>query len=88
MFILLAVLLAVASFSDAKVWQMCELARVLNIRYGFTRASLADWMCLISKESAYNQQAVGVNSGSKDWGLWQINDRFWCGNFDVGHVTG
>lgn len=75
-------LIVAASFSQAKVWQMCELARHLHFSHGFNRENLADWICLIQYESSFNSGAVGGpnSNGSRDWGLWQINDKFWCIN--------
>lgn len=66
--------------SDGKVWEVCELARELHKNRGFSRDELPDWMCLIEHESSYNSKAVGGpnTDGSYDWGLWQINDRYWC----------
>lgn len=39
-------------------------------------------VCLVLSESNGNTKAVNnYNSdGSKDWGLFQINDRYWCKN--------
>lgn len=80
--ILIISLLAVISvhYSAAKIWGFCELARELHFKRGFTRAELPDWMCLIQHESNFDSRAVGrLNTdGSADWGLFQINDRYWC----------
>ncbi|CRL05171.1 CLUMA_CG018045, isoform A [Clunio marinus] len=67
---------------DAKVYEFCDLARKLHCDHGFNRNTLPDWMCLIQAESSYNSKAVGPpnSDGSRDYGLWQINDRYWCKN--------
>ncbi|CAD7011600.1 unnamed protein product [Ceratitis capitata] len=41
---------------------------------------LNDWMCLIEGESSFNTKAINPSNvdGSVDWGLFQINDRYWC----------
>ncbi|XP_018011961.1 lysozyme c-1-like, partial [Hyalella azteca] len=79
-----AVLLAVISLSASchcKIYTRCALARELKCVYGFAQSSLADWVCLVQHESSFNTAAVGRNGGSrpsKDYGLFQINDYYWC----------
>ncbi|XP_038657282.1 lysozyme C-1-like [Scyliorhinus canicula] len=80
--LILSVLLAVAT---PKVYQKCELARVLrgNGLDGFHRYSLANWVCLVQYESNYNTNAIGRNRKhgvivSSDYGIFQINSYWWC----------
>lgn len=76
--LLLLLLLAAAS---AKVFQRCDWARVLqaNGMDGYAGVSLADWVCLSKWESDYNTMATNHNTdGSTDFGIFQINSRFWC----------
>lgn len=63
----------------AKKFGKCDLAREL-VKNGFSRASLPNWICLIKSESSYNTATIGGpnKNGSKDWGLFQINDGYWC----------
>lgn len=63
----------------AKTFKKCDLARELA-RMGYSMSSLPDWICLIASESSFNTAAVGGpnTDGSFDWGLYQINDRYWC----------
>lgn len=70
---------AIFAGSSAKIYQECELAVDL-VNVGFSRESLKDWVCLIKSESSMNTLAMNpTNSdGSRDWGLFQINDRYWC----------
>ena len=59
-------------------YEECELAVEL-VRKGFARQSLDNWICLIKSESSMNTTAVNYNTdGSIDYGLFQINDRYWC----------
>jgi hypothetical protein len=39
-------------------------------------------VCLVEKDSGRNTAAIGGpnSNGSRDHGLFQINDRFWCNN--------
>ncbi|XP_010963437.1 lysozyme C-like [Camelus ferus] len=74
------VLLAVAV--QGKVWERCALARKLKElgMDGYRGVSLANWMCLARWESSYNTKAKNYNrgSGSTDYGIFQINSRYWC----------
>lgn len=58
---------------------MCEVAREMYDA-GYTKESLPEWMCLVNGESAFNSSAIGGpnTNGSFDWGLFQVNDNFWC----------
>ncbi|PWS22817.1 hypothetical protein DKP78_16400, partial [Enterococcus faecium] len=75
---MLLLLVAVAS---AKVYDRCELARTLKAAGmdGYRSVSLADWVCLSKWESSYNTKATNLNTdGSTDYGIFQINSRWWC----------
>ncbi|OWR44725.1 lysozyme II [Danaus plexippus plexippus] len=43
---------------------------------------MRDWVCLVEHESGRNTSKIGkVNkNGSRDYGLFQINDKYWCSN--------
>ena len=62
-----------------KKFSMCKVARQMKDA-GFQEKYLPDWMCLINSESAFDSAAMNrVNTdGSYDWGLYQINDKYWC----------
>ncbi|KAI5631661.1 c-type lysozyme/alpha-lactalbumin family domain-containing protein [Phthorimaea operculella] len=47
---------------------------------GFPAHQLRDWVCLVEAESSRQTEAVGGpdDDGSFDYGLFQINDRYWC----------
>lgn len=78
--IISALLLVVVAFeaSEAKIFSRCELARILS--GAFPRGQLADWNCLVQSESSYNSRARGGpnGNGSYDYGIFQINDGYWC----------
>lgn len=63
----------------ARIFDRCSLARELS-RLGVPRGDIPAWVCIAQYESTYNTAAIGpLNSdGSRDWGLFQLNDRFWC----------
>ncbi|XP_075885293.1 lysozyme C-like isoform X2 [Nelusetta ayraudi] len=78
---LLVLLLCVATAS-ARVYERCQWARILKNSGmdGYRGVSLADWVCLTKWESHYNTQAINHNVGSIDYGIFQINSRYWCNN--------
>ncbi|XP_049868484.1 lysozyme-like [Pectinophora gossypiella] len=69
------------SLSDGYKMTRCELVRKLQ-KYEFPEEKMRDWVCLVEKESGRRTDVVGkVNrNGSRDYGLFQINDRWWCSN--------
>jgi lysozyme C len=75
---LVAVLLMVGA--EAKTFSRCELAQELVFRQGFPQAQAGDWVCLCEAESSRNTAAKGGpnSNGSYDYGLFQINDYYWC----------
>ncbi|XP_064549010.1 lysozyme P [Drosophila montana] len=64
---------------QARQVNKCSLARQLY-RYGVPYNELPDWLCLVEGESSFNTRAINPSNvdGSVDWGLFQINDRYWC----------
>ncbi|XP_015684541.1 lysozyme C, milk isozyme [Protobothrops mucrosquamatus] len=81
MFTLLFLLIAA---NEAKVFKKCELASLLK-KSGMDSSTgypLENWICMAYHESRYNTQAVGPpnTDGSLDYGIFQINSRYWCNN--------
>ena len=79
-FALLAVAILVISTppATAKKFNKCELARAL-VKNGISRNDLPSWICLVQSESSMNTALTHKNrNGSKDWGLFQVNDQYWC----------
>merc|ERR1712066_164691 len=75
---LLALTFLVAS-AEGKVFSRCEFARELVNKQGFARATVGNWVCLANYESSYNTGATNDNTnGSRDYGIFQINDNYWC----------
>ncbi|KAL2100248.1 hypothetical protein ACEWY4_004642 [Coilia grayii] len=77
------VFLLVVAVANARVYDRCELARILKNSGmdGYWGVSLADWVCLAKWESDYNTDATNHNTdGSTDYGIFQINSRWWCNN--------
>lgn len=65
--------------SQARTMDRCSLAREMS-KLGVPRNELARWTCIAQHESSYRTGIVGpANSdGSHDYGIFQINDRYWC----------
>ncbi|XP_053097514.1 lysozyme C-like [Pangasianodon hypophthalmus] len=77
------VFLLLLAVVTAKRYERCELARAMkaNGMDGYQGISLANWVCLAKHESNYNTGAINNNSdGSTDYGIFQINNRWWCSN--------
>nr|XP_032828211.1 lysozyme C-1/C-2-like [Petromyzon marinus] len=80
--------LCVVPQTRAKVFARCDLAKTLHAMgvESFGKASLGDWMCLAFAESSYNTAATHPNpNGSTDYGIFQINSKWWCDNGTKGH---
>merc|ERR1719369_613113 len=61
------------------VYDRCELARELIDVHGFDRESLGDWVCLIQYGSSFDTTYIYENEdGSRDYGIFQITDTYWC----------
>ncbi|KAG5671029.1 hypothetical protein PVAND_001247 [Polypedilum vanderplanki] len=81
----LIVVFLLFAFSEAKAVTKCELVKALY-NAGIPKAQLPDWVCLVQYESLFNTEAkYGPNKdGSYDYGIFQINSRYWCGIGKVG----
>ncbi|XP_020030165.1 lysozyme C [Castor canadensis] len=82
--LLLLGLLLLSATVQGKIYGRCELARTLKElgMDGYRGISLADWVCIAKWESGYNTEATNYNPGDKstDYGIFQINSRYWCNN--------
>nr|XP_056711996.1 lysozyme C, milk isozyme-like [Euleptes europaea] len=79
-----ALLFLLIAVNEAVVFEKCELARRLKNAgmSGYYGYSLGDWICMAYHESRFNTAAVGPpnSDGSRDYGIFQINSRWWCSN--------
>ncbi|XP_054859658.1 lysozyme C, milk isozyme-like [Eublepharis macularius] len=80
----LALLFLFVAVNEARVFGKCELARIFKQHGldGYAGYSLGNWVCLAYYESSYNSRTVGPRNsdGSRDYGIFQINSRWWCSN--------
>ncbi|KAI5251603.1 alpha-lactalbumin [Manis pentadactyla] len=63
---------------QAKQFTKCELSQVLRGMDGYGGITLPEWICTIFHISGYDTQTIVNNSGSTEYGLFQINNKLWC----------
>ncbi|XP_054859563.1 lysozyme C, milk isozyme-like [Eublepharis macularius] len=82
--VLAVLLFLLVSVNEAKKYGRCELAKILKKAGmdGYYGYSLGNWICMAYYESRFNSRAVGRpnSDGSRDYGIFQINSRWWCSN--------
>nr|AAP03061.1 lysozyme [Spodoptera exigua] len=74
-------LVAFCLHCEAKHFTRCGLVQELR-RQGFPEDKMRDWVCLVENESGRKTDKMGTvnKNGSRDYGLFQINDKYWCSN--------
>ncbi|KAI5639915.1 c-type lysozyme/alpha-lactalbumin family domain-containing protein [Phthorimaea operculella] len=91
-FMFMLLVLGVVLQTQAYHMTECQLLHALR-NNGFPEHQLRNWMCLVQNESGRCTNKISpVNkNGSRDYGLFQINDKYWCSNTNVPgkdcHVT-
>ncbi|XP_017059465.1 lysozyme X [Drosophila ficusphila] len=77
--LVICVLAVAISVTLARTMDRCSLAREMY-RLGVPKSQLARWTCIARHESDYRTHVVGPpnSDGSNDYGIFQINDRYWC----------
>ncbi|XP_065368094.1 lysozyme 1-like [Calliphora vicina] len=77
--LIIAFVVAFAAPALGKTFTRCSLARQMYA-LGVPKSELARWTCIAKYESHYQTNIVGPpnRDGTKDYGLFQINDRYWC----------
>ncbi|XP_025033333.1 lysozyme C-1-like [Python bivittatus] len=83
--LVLTLLFLLLPASEAKVFNRWELASVLKQLglAGYRGYDLDNWLCMSYHESGYSTQVVGPPNldGSRNYGIFQINSRWWCNNY-------
>ncbi|XP_067849490.1 lysozyme C-2-like [Heptranchias perlo] len=89
---ILVVLSLLLVATSAKIFERCELARTLKGfgLDGYHGYSLANWVCMAFFESSYNTSAINHNMKDKkivstDYGIFQINSKWWCNDRKTTH---
>ncbi|XP_075298896.1 lysozyme C-like [Opisthocomus hoazin] len=77
---LLAFLSLAVPGTEGEIISRCELVKILREHgfEGFEGTTIADWICLVQHESDYNTEAYNNNGPSRDYGIFQINSKYWC----------
>lgn len=80
----LLIVLVVVGKAKAATKTKCQVVQALRAQ-GVPDSDLRDWLCLVKHESSYRYDVTNDNSnGSKDYGIFQLNDKYWC---DRGSAT-
>ncbi|XP_038214848.1 lysozyme-like [Zerene cesonia] len=81
LFVVLVLAAAAVMETQAVTFTRCQLVQQLR-SHGFPENKMRDWVCLVENESGRNTSKVGTvnKNGSRDYGLFQINDKYWCSN--------
>ncbi|XP_042868764.1 lysozyme C-like [Penaeus japonicus] len=75
----LLLLVALVGASEAKIFRKCEFAELLERRYRLSREDIKNWVCIAEYESSFNTGAINRNRNrSVDYGIFQINNKYWC----------
>lgn len=71
-------LLICSETAVAKVYSKCDFVK--KISGIFPADKLNDWSCLVQHESSFNSGKRGPINRNKsyDYGIFQINDKYWC----------
>ncbi|XP_032309534.1 lysozyme E-like [Drosophila ananassae] len=75
--VLIALALAAPAFG--RTFDRCSLAKEMSA-LGVPRDQLARWTCIAQHESGFRTNVVGAtnSNGSNDYGIFQINNYYWC----------
>ncbi|XP_050691494.1 lysozyme C-like [Eriocheir sinensis] len=76
------VVVAVVGVAQGKIFSKCELAKELETIHHIKRDDVKNWVCIAQYESTFNTAAINHANwdGSKDYGLFQLNNKYWCGD--------
>ncbi|CAG9862540.1 unnamed protein product [Phyllotreta striolata] len=72
---LVCALLYISTVSGRK-YDKCQLAHELLDKYKFPKDQISTWICIVDHESKFDTNAF--NSNTKDHGLFQISELYWC----------
>ncbi|XP_032575946.1 lysozyme P [Drosophila sechellia] len=78
-FLVICALALAAVATQARTMDRCSLAREMS-KLGVPRDQLAKWTCIAQHESSFRTGVVGPanSNGSNDYGIFQINNKYWC----------
>ncbi|XP_053576946.1 lysozyme C-1-like [Bombina bombina] len=76
----LSLLTCLACWIEARRYSQCELLKIFRKTRldGYRGIGAATWICIAKHESNYRTNVVNNNGPSRDYGIFQINSRWWC----------
>ncbi|XP_053318729.1 lysozyme C-1-like [Spea bombifrons] len=76
----LAIFISIIIGTHGKRYTKCELLKIFKETglAGYHGYSAANWVCLAKHESDYSTTAINNNGPSRDYGIFQINSKWWC----------
>uniref|UniRef100_A0A240SWY4 lysozyme n=1 Tax=Glossina morsitans morsitans TaxID=37546 RepID=A0A240SWY4_GLOMM len=68
---------------QTKVYAQCSLAQELYFKHNIPIHDVAKWICIAQHASHFDTSKIGPigDDNSKSYGLFQINDRYWCSRY-------
>uniref|UniRef100_A0A1B0A290 lysozyme n=1 Tax=Glossina pallidipes TaxID=7398 RepID=A0A1B0A290_GLOPL len=68
---------------ETKVYTQCSLAQELYFKHNIPIYDVATWICIAQHASHFDTSKIGPigDDDSKSYGLFQINDRYWCSRY-------
>lgn len=69
----------------AKIFDRCELARVLHYQHYISVEHVAVWVCIAQHQSGFNTSALLHHADGGYHGMYQISDVFWCSPWAAGN---
>ncbi|KAH8371262.1 hypothetical protein KR093_006767, partial [Drosophila rubida] len=77
--VLSTLVLLIIAVEAERSFDRCSLARELD-NLDVPRNEIPHWVCIARHESSYRTWVIGPpnTDGSRDHGLFQINDLYWC----------
>ncbi|KAI1296731.1 Sperm acrosome-associated protein 5 [Halotydeus destructor] len=85
-----SILLLCTCAVQGKVYSRCALAKELQTKYKLNRRIVPSILCLSKFGAKYDTSSLSNHTldGSRDHGLFQINDGRWCSSDDVDDKDG
>lgn len=71
---------SVAKTHKAKTFSRCELAQELHYKHNMPKETVHTWLCIAQQQSAMSTAKVSAldAEGFRSFGIFQINEKFWC----------
>ncbi|XP_075463617.1 lysozyme C-1-like [Ascaphus truei] len=66
--------------TQGKTYTRCQLNKIFKDTglAEYRGHSAAEWICIVEYESSYNTEAINDEGSSRDYGIFQLNSKYWC----------